>query len=497
MSKLLLVEDDNNLREIYEARLQAEGYTIVTAKDGEEALVVAKAERPDLIISDIMMPKISGFEMLDILRNTDNLKNVPVIMLTALGQNDDQQRADKLGADRYLVKSQVTLEDIVRVTHELLGDIATTTDTSAAPENQPATATPVPSSNAPATTAATPAPVTPVPPQPTSQPISPPVAAPEPDVAAPVTPAPPTEPVTPAPTTPSTTSIPVSEAPAPTPEIATEAEAQPESTPVPDLVSPSNTEAEVAKAAEDSARTSEQAEAKTTAQEGAEVDARIEDFVTGATQDASPPTKSDVADSVETDASPATPNESTSDDSASTDSPTVDEELIEKAVENIETNTLPEAKTEAPEIISPTESAPENTEDKALTTNSEISSTSPVVHDKVIKPLEADPKKDINTLLALEAVKEASGKPTETAKPVIVSVDQTPVETTPLPSSQATALGANPTPSMVIKPVAVNDSDSTSDTQAPIPPAITPTESALAQPIATDEPETDLNGIAL
>src|SRR5271156_1007093 len=138
MSKLLLVEDDNNLREIYEARLQAEGYTIVTAKDGEEALVVAKAEKPDLIISDIMMPKISGFEMLDILRNTENLKSVPVIMLTALGQNDDQQRADKLGADRYLVKSQVTLEDIVRVAHELLAD------TPAEDAAAPATADPVP-----------------------------------------------------------------------------------------------------------------------------------------------------------------------------------------------------------------------------------------------------------------------------------------------------------------------------------------------------------------
>jgi CheY-like chemotaxis protein len=120
MAKLMLVEDDNNLREIYEARLQAEGYEIVTARDGEEALVVAKAEKPDLVISDVMMPKISGFEMLDILRNTEGMKDVKVIMLTALGQTDDQQRADKLGADRYLVKSQVTLEDIVKVTHELL-----------------------------------------------------------------------------------------------------------------------------------------------------------------------------------------------------------------------------------------------------------------------------------------------------------------------------------------------------------------------------------------
>ena len=120
--KILLVEDDNNLREIYEARLQAEGYEIVSARDGEEALVVAKSEKPDLVISDIMMPKISGFEMLDIMRNTEGLKHVKVIMLTALGQTDDQQRADKLGADRYLVKSQVTLEDIVKAAHDLLDD---------------------------------------------------------------------------------------------------------------------------------------------------------------------------------------------------------------------------------------------------------------------------------------------------------------------------------------------------------------------------------------
>src|SRR2546421_12272934 len=126
MAKLMLVEDDNNLREIYEARLQAEGYQIVSDKDGEDALVVAKAEKPDLVIADVMMPKISGFEMLDILRNTDGLKDVKVIMLTALGQSDDQQRAAKLGSDRYLVKSQVTLEDIVKAAHELLQDGTTT-----------------------------------------------------------------------------------------------------------------------------------------------------------------------------------------------------------------------------------------------------------------------------------------------------------------------------------------------------------------------------------
>lgn len=121
MAKVMLVEDDNNLREIYEARLAAEGYEIVSAHDGEEALALAVKEQPDLIISDIMMPKISGFDMLDILRSTPETKETKVIMMTALSQIEDKERADKLGADRYLVKSQVTLEDVVRVAKELLG----------------------------------------------------------------------------------------------------------------------------------------------------------------------------------------------------------------------------------------------------------------------------------------------------------------------------------------------------------------------------------------
>lgn len=158
MATILLVEDDNNLREIYEARLQAEGYQIVSANDGEEALVVAKEKKPNLIIADVMMPKISGFEMLDILRNTDGLQNVKIIMLTALGQAEDQQKANSLGADRYLVKSQVTLEDIVNAAHELLADGGekkegeaaaapqepTTPTTDTAPAPTPATSTPDP-----------------------------------------------------------------------------------------------------------------------------------------------------------------------------------------------------------------------------------------------------------------------------------------------------------------------------------------------------------------
>src|SRR5574344_611269 len=122
MTKILLVEDDKSLREIYGTRLLAEGYDIVSTGDGEEALAMAIKDRPQLIISDVMMPKISGFDMLDILRSTTETKDIKVIMMTALSSEDQRQRGVSLGADRYLVKSQVGIEDVVRTVHEILGD---------------------------------------------------------------------------------------------------------------------------------------------------------------------------------------------------------------------------------------------------------------------------------------------------------------------------------------------------------------------------------------
>lgn len=141
MSKILLVEDDINLREIYAARLQVEGYEVISAGDGEEALAVAVRERPDLIISDVMMPKISGFDMLDILRSTPETKNVKVIVMTALSQEEDRKRGEQLGADKYVVKSQVTLDDVVSMVREILGEPAQT-NPSAPPASPPATDTP-------------------------------------------------------------------------------------------------------------------------------------------------------------------------------------------------------------------------------------------------------------------------------------------------------------------------------------------------------------------
>ena len=121
-TKIMLVEDDKSLREIYSIRLVAEGYNIVSAGDGEEALALAVQEKPELIIADVMMPKISGFDMLDILRSQPETSKIKVIMMTALSSDDQRQRGEALGAERYLVKSQVGIEDVIATVHEVLGD---------------------------------------------------------------------------------------------------------------------------------------------------------------------------------------------------------------------------------------------------------------------------------------------------------------------------------------------------------------------------------------
>lgn len=146
MSKVMVVEDDASLREIYSIRITAEGYDVITAGDGEEALAMAVREKPDLILADVMMPKISGFDMLDILRATPETAKIKVIMMTALSGDDQRERGERLGADRYLVKSQVGIEDMVNTIHEVLGDKPSATPTPpSAPTSAPNTVPSAPS----------------------------------------------------------------------------------------------------------------------------------------------------------------------------------------------------------------------------------------------------------------------------------------------------------------------------------------------------------------
>ncbi len=118
--KILLVEDDEALAQVYVSRLEIEGFETKWVGNGEEALSAAVEFKPDLILLDVMMPKISGFDVLDILRNTPETTDIRVIMLTALSQAKDKERATSLGVDDYLVKSQVVIGDVIeRVRHHL------------------------------------------------------------------------------------------------------------------------------------------------------------------------------------------------------------------------------------------------------------------------------------------------------------------------------------------------------------------------------------------
>jgi two-component system phosphate regulon response regulator PhoB len=118
--RILIVEDDDALANIYVERLHAEGFDVLRVANGEDALAAALRYKPSLVLLDVMMPKVSGFDVLDILRNTPETCNLKIIMLTALGQESDVERAKALGADDYLIKSQVVIADVVdHIRHQL------------------------------------------------------------------------------------------------------------------------------------------------------------------------------------------------------------------------------------------------------------------------------------------------------------------------------------------------------------------------------------------
>jgi len=113
-ARILLAEDDRFLRKAAEAALRREGFDVLTAADGAEALSVARAERPDLVLLDLVMPKVHGFEVLAGLKGDAETRSIPVVILSNLGQERDVQRAMEGGALAYLVKANLSLQELVR-----------------------------------------------------------------------------------------------------------------------------------------------------------------------------------------------------------------------------------------------------------------------------------------------------------------------------------------------------------------------------------------------
>ena len=111
--KILLVEDEAALRKTLGAVLKQEGYEMVLAADGEAGLRLAKAKKPDLILLDLILPKLHGFDVLTQLKSDPNTKQIPVIVLTNLEKIEDIEKAIEMGATTYLIKARYSLEEVV------------------------------------------------------------------------------------------------------------------------------------------------------------------------------------------------------------------------------------------------------------------------------------------------------------------------------------------------------------------------------------------------
>jgi len=120
MSRILIVEDDPYIMRVYERKFQAEGFTIATAKNGEEGLEKVKEAKPDIILLDLVMPKKDGFEFVRELRKDDTYAKTPIIVLTNLGQEHDIERAQKLGISAYLLKSNQSIQDVFEMVQKTL-----------------------------------------------------------------------------------------------------------------------------------------------------------------------------------------------------------------------------------------------------------------------------------------------------------------------------------------------------------------------------------------
>jgi len=117
---VLLVEDDTFLANIYQTKFELEKFSVTVAVDGEEGLEVARKKRPDVILLDILMPKMDGFTVLEELQKDKSTKDIPVILLTNLGQKDDVERGLQMGAAGYLIKAHSKPSETVKKVKSVL-----------------------------------------------------------------------------------------------------------------------------------------------------------------------------------------------------------------------------------------------------------------------------------------------------------------------------------------------------------------------------------------
>jgi DNA-binding response OmpR family regulator len=121
--RLVVIEDDKFLRDLIVRKLTSEGFVVQEAESGEEGLKVLQADPPQLLLLDILLPGMSGYDVLEAMRKDEKLKGVPVVMLSNLGQKEEVERAQYLGAKDFLIKAKYTPGEIVTRVKEILDEL--------------------------------------------------------------------------------------------------------------------------------------------------------------------------------------------------------------------------------------------------------------------------------------------------------------------------------------------------------------------------------------
>lgn len=120
MKKILVVEDDRFIANAYRIKMVKAGFEVKMAMDGDEALEALTTFIPDIILLDLILPKIDGFSVLEEIKKSDTYKNIPVVVTSNLGQQEDINRAMSLGAVDYVIKSDITLENLIAKVNNVL-----------------------------------------------------------------------------------------------------------------------------------------------------------------------------------------------------------------------------------------------------------------------------------------------------------------------------------------------------------------------------------------
>ena len=120
--RITLIEDDRFLSSLIKARLEKEGYIVTQGFDGEEAIKILRQSKPNLIVLDLIMPKVTGFEVLEAISISPDLTGTPVVILSNLAQDSDVQKAKSLGATEYFVKVRVSIDDVIKKVKNILSE---------------------------------------------------------------------------------------------------------------------------------------------------------------------------------------------------------------------------------------------------------------------------------------------------------------------------------------------------------------------------------------